>query len=85
MGDNDFESIFKPTGEIYSYEGDFTLNEAKNYIDGVDELAEKLGVEPAVDMTGVMLHGKSQNKYSLTELLTAHIDMMTKTLGDKND
>jgi hypothetical protein len=76
---------FKPTGEVQTFADNVKLSQTKNYIEGIDELAEKLGVEPSVDMAGITIHAKSGNNFSLTELLTAHIDMMTRTLGDNNE
>jgi len=71
--------------ELQSSGEELVLAEVKNYIDGVDELAEKLGVEPTGGMGGINIMGKSGKWYSLTEMLTAHVDMMTRTLGDKNE
>lgn len=62
-----------------------TSFEVKNYIEGVDELAELLDVQPITLTNGVCLRSKSGNYYSLTELLVAHIELMKKTLEKNND
>lgn len=47
-------------------------------LEGVDELAEMLGVEPAVAPLGaIIIVGVSGNQYSLVDMLRAQVEFMT--------
>ena len=49
-------------------------------IEGLDELAAELGVEP--DNDGITLEGKSGKLYGLVDLLMAHLKEMRRSKGD---
>ena len=52
------------------------LSDFPSGFDGLDELAEALGVGAKEGGMGIVLEGKSGSHYDLVELLQAHIGIM---------
>jgi hypothetical protein len=49
-------------------------------IEGLDELAETLGVEAGSGQDGIALEGRSGKRYGFVELLAAHTKLMRESL-----
>jgi len=60
-------------------EDDLSILNSPTYIEGLDEVAEVLGVGHDMKGYGLMLVGK-KGSYSLVNLMNAHIAMMKKVL-----
>lgn len=47
-------------------------------MEGLDELCQLLGVEPTTETTGLLLSGQSGRLYSLVDVISAQLSVMTR-------
>lgn len=83
MGDGEFSLTVGEDDDLYAIQRDHRMIEpSEPGVEGVDELAEALGVEP-VDQFGadVVILGESGKTYPLVELIRSHVEMMQRVLN----